>query len=67
MASIPVAHCYVACVWKHKRIFHFLFTIHVAQASSPVTVERREKDGTKRNVQCPPLLPDYQKFMRGID
>ena len=39
----------------------------MAQASSPVTVQRREKDGTRRNVECPPLLPDYQSFMRGID
>ena len=39
----------------------------MAQASSPVTVQRREKEGTRRNVECPPLLPDYQSFMRGID
>ena len=42
----------------------FLSTIHVARASSPVTVQRREKDGSLRNVECPPLLPAY---MRGID
>ncbi len=41
--------------------------MHVAEASSPITVERRDKDGIKRNVQCPPLLPDYQKIMKGID
>ncbi len=41
--------------------------MHVAEASSPITVERCDKDGTKRNVQCPPLLPDYLKFMKGID
>ena len=39
----------------------------MAQASSPVTVQRREKNGTRRNVECLPLLPDYQSFMRGID
>ena len=57
----------LACVWKDKRIIHFLSTIHVARASSTVTVLRREKDGSKRIVECPPLLPDYQAFMRGID
>ena len=57
----------LASVWKDKRIIHFLSTIHVAQASSPVTVQRREKDGTRSNVECLPLLPDYQSFMRGID
>ena len=57
----------LACVWKDKRIIHFLSTIDLAQASAPVTALRREKDGAKRNVECPPLLPDYQAFMRGID
>ena len=72
--NISVGYCdfkpsdpILASVWKDKRIIHFLSTIHVAQASSPVTVQRREKDGTRRNVECPPLLPDYQSFMRGID
>ena len=36
----------------------------VVQASSCGTVQQREKDGSKRNVECPPLLPDYQSFMR---
>ena len=39
----------------------------MAQASSPLTVQIREKDGTKKNVACPPLLPDYQSFMRRIE
>ena len=41
-------------MWKGKRIIHFLSTIHVAQASSTVTVQRREKDGTKQIMECPP-------------
>ena len=50
--NISVGYCdfrssgpLLASVWKDKRIIHFLSTIHVAQASSPVTVQRREKDG----------------------
>ena len=39
----------------------------MALASSPVTVQRHEKDGTKISVEWPPLLLDYQSFMRGID
>ena len=54
----------LASIWKDKIIIHFLSTSHVAQASSPVTVQSRAKDGTKGNVECPPLLPDYQSFMR---
>ena len=72
--NVSVGYCdfrssglFLASVQKDKRIIHFLSTPHVAQASSPVTVQRREKEGTKRNVECPPLLPDYQSFMRGID
>ena len=31
------------------------------------SVQRHEKDGSLRNVECPPLLPDYQAYyMRGI-
>ena len=57
---------FLATVWKDKRIVHFLSTIHVARCSVPVTVKRREKDGSQKNVECPPLLPDYQKFMTGV-
>ena len=57
----------VATVWKDKRIIHFLTTIHMAKCSLPITAKRREKDGTQKDVECPPCLPDYQKFMRGID
>ena len=52
---------------KDKRIVRFPSTIHVARCSVPVTVKRRERDGSQNNVECPPLLPDYQEFMRGID
>ena len=45
------------------RVVNCLSTIHVARASSPVTVQRREKDGSLRNVECPPLLPDYQALL----
>ena len=57
----------LATVWKDKRIVHFLSTIRVARCSVPVTVKRREKYGSQKNVECLPLLPDYQKFMRGVD
>ena len=28
---------------------------------------RREADGSQVAVQCQPLLPDYQAYMRGVD
>ena len=49
---------------ERQESFLFFFN-HTS--SSPVTVQRREKDGSLRNVECPPLLPDYQAYMRGID
>ena len=32
-----------------------------------VTVRRQNLDGTATDVPCPPLLPDYQQYMRGVD
>ena len=28
---------------------------------------RHQSDGSQIPVECPPLLPDYQKYMRGVD
>jgi len=55
----------LACVWMDKRVIHFLTTLHAA--SQDVTVKRRTKDGTQEEVNCPPCLPDYQAYMRGVD
>ena len=35
--------------------------------NGPSTVKRRKLDATQEEVSCPSLLPDYQKFMRGVD
>ena len=32
-----------------------------------VTVKRTASDGSKVDRTCPPCLPDYQQFMRGVD
>ena len=44
-------------------------TLHVAKPPSgiPCTVGRRQVDGSLEDVVCPPCLPDYQTFMRGVD
>ena len=47
---------------------YFLSTLHRAETTgAPTTVMRRQQDGTQVPVECPPLLPDYQAFMRGVD
>ena len=41
--------------------------MHRAKTEDPTTVKRRQIDGTQVDVECPPLLPDCQAFMRGVD
>ena len=58
----------LACAWKDKKIINFLTTMH--KATGPARVLRTVvSDGqvTREPVTCPPLLPDYQTFMRGVD
>ena len=52
----------LACVWVDKRCVYFVDTVYVAEYS--VRVKRRDTDGSCIFVQCPPLLPDYQAYMR---
>ena len=56
----------LAAAWYDRRYVYFLSTLHVG-ASCGDTVKRRNPDGTSTNVLCPPLLPDYQQYMRGVD
>ena len=39
--------------------------MHIAEASG--AVKRRKLDGTQNDIPCPPVLPDYQAYMRGVD
>lgn len=58
----------LAVVWFDRRYINFLSTLHVAEASAgPTTVLRHQQDGSRVAVECPPLLPDYQQYMRGVD
>ena len=59
----------LAAFWVDRRFIHFLTTLHTALPSSGAvtTIMRREADGSRVEVQCPPLLPDYQTYMRGVD
>ena len=59
----------LACAWVDKRSINLLTTLHVAKPPSgiPCTVGRRQVDGSQEDVVCPPCLPDYQTFIRGVD
>ncbi len=55
----------LACAWKDKKIINFLTTKHVAEDRTTVT--RTARDGSQKEITCPPCLPNYQEFMRGVD
>ena len=57
----------LACVWKDKRIINFLSTMHEAEAATPTRTTVQGQEVTREEVTCPPLLPDYQAYMRGVD
>ena len=40
--------------------------MHVGESRGG-TVKWKNPDSTTTNVPCPPLLPDYQQYMRGVD
>ena len=55
----------LATVWSGKRIINLLTTMHAA--TIPTTVKRITKTGSREDVACPPCLPNYVQFMRGVD
>ena len=57
----------LAAVWFDKRFIHFLSTLHCAESATPTVIDRCNQDGSKTAITCPPLLPDYQQYMRGVD
>ena len=56
----------LAAVWYDRRFVYFVSTLHVGE-SRGITVKRKNPDGSSSDVPCPPLLPDYQQYMRGVD
>ena len=58
----------LACVWRDKRMINFL-TI-TDPSSEPATVRCitiQDDQVVYQLVVCPPCVPDYQQFMRGVD
>ena len=58
---------FLAVMCMDKRYIYFVSTLHSAETGDVTIVRRRQLDGTLVDVECPPLLPDYQAFMRGVD
>ena len=57
----------LAVTWFDRKYVFFLSTTHRAETAVPCTIRRRNQDGSRLDVPCPPLLEDYQQFMRGVD
>ena len=55
----------LAAAWFDRYVY-FLSTLHVGPSQGD-TVRRQNLDGTSTDVPCPPLLPDYQQYMHGVD
>ncbi|XP_060855513.1 piggyBac transposable element-derived protein 3-like [Metopolophium dirhodum] len=50
--------------WKDNRIVHLASNFHGVEENS---VLRTEHDGTKKNIKCPTIVNDYNKYMGGVD
>ena len=56
----------LAVVWMDKRYIYFLSTLHSAETSgNPTTVQRRQIDGTRVDVVCPPPLTGLSSIHAG--
>ncbi|KAK3755676.1 hypothetical protein QZH41_000647 [Actinostola sp. cb2023] len=54
-----------ACSWQDKRKVNFLTTN--CQPTGQETVQRRQRNGTTTQVNAPPCVASYNKFMGGVD
>jgi hypothetical protein len=52
-------------IWKDKKNVAFLYTN--CSATAVTTVQRRQKDGTKKDIQCPLACAKYTENMGGVD
>ena len=51
-------------MWYDHKFVYFVSTMHCATLP---TVMRKNKDGSQEALRCPPLLKDYQQYMKGVD
>lgn len=55
----------MALKWKDNRCVHLLSNFH--STCNMKTVNRRNRDGSTRQVTCPEAVSDYNRFMNGVD
>ncbi|XP_040069422.1 piggyBac transposable element-derived protein 4-like [Ixodes scapularis] len=54
-----------AIQWQDKRLVNVVTTAH--DPSETVTVEKKNKDASKRSIKCPLAIVQYTKHMRRVD
>ncbi|XP_039288737.1 piggyBac transposable element-derived protein 3-like [Nilaparvata lugens] len=50
--------------WHDNKAINFIANFHSTEITE---VKRTQKDGTKKNVPCPTVVADYNKYMGGVD
>ena len=57
---------FLAVAWFDRKYVYFITIMHKTETTEPCTIRRCNQDGLRLDELCPPLLPDYQYFMRGL-
>ena len=50
--------------WKHNKSVYAISNFH---GSESITLERKQKEGGKIDVNCPVAVKNYSKYMEGVD
>ena len=50
--------------WKDNKAVHLISNFH---GTERVTISRKQKDGSKLEIECPKVVKDYNKRMGGVD
>ncbi|KAJ8928102.1 hypothetical protein NQ314_019363 [Rhamnusium bicolor] len=52
------------CKWHDNRVVHLISNYHGTKST---TVKRMQKDGSRKDIACPEIVPDYNRYMGGVD
>ena len=55
----------ITTIWQDNKPVTILSTN--TQATTPVSVQRRQKDGSRKEVSCPEAIVLYNKYIGGVD
>lgn len=55
----------VATVWRDRKLVYVMSTN--CQPTGNTEVQRKEKDGSRQMISCPPSIVEYNRYMSGVD